>query len=508
MAGDSGNGDMGDMSPVPCKGPTDCSATPSTPFCGPGGTCVACLKSTDCTLASAPVCTQNKCGGCATSGDCVRFQPTPYCNMGDGACVQCLSSDNCLSSNKACDTSTGQCSACTSNSQCTSDLCCTSGALPNGNPCSSGSCVDPASVVYVSASGKSCPVGPGSGTLLDPYCKIADGITAAATITSKTAVVLAGTYGENLVVKPMAGVTFTAFAVGIGGPVVAPSAAGPALTLDKSLGATQISVSFDGFTFKGATSATGHGISCLGSGTASATKLVLTHSTVSNNGGIGVSAATCDVTLNQDVIGPANLQGGIVLSATDYTLQNLQVAGNGTLDGAAPSSGSDAGGIKIATAAPARKNMVNLTIVANQNSTTNGTPIGVSCSGSPVFFNNVIFGNTNGLPTATELNGGCAPERSAFAAAGMAPFTTGNKNNYSTATCMMASELFTVANGLYKPKSTIGAPCTMVLQSNSSTATSLVGAGEPTFMSVNAPSSDLVGSSRANPPTIGAIEAP
>jgi hypothetical protein len=434
----------------------------------------ACATDNQCTVATTPICdsVSHQCRGCMQSSECVaRGGSNQLCNVSSGACVQCLGPMDCLSNAKACDTAAGMCVPCTANAQCASGLCNTG----------TGACADPSTLVYVSAS--TCP-STGQGTLTSPFCKIKDGLDKGVTL-SKTVIVFGGTYSENITVAPGVGSVYTVSAVGVGAPVIASPSPGPALTLALG-GGTSINITLDSFTIKGATGASGHGIQCGGSaGNNGATKLKIVRSTVSNNAQNALNASNCDVTLDQDVIGPMNTAGGILLQSTDFTLQNLLVVGNGT----AGSSGSAFGGIS-ATGTSARANVINNTVVNNNMKTGALAASGVGCVSGGAFFNNVAVGNSGGAAEVDTAN--CSPTYSSYVGA----IATGTNHNQDLTTCganATAIEgviFYSSATGDYHPKMGGTAPCTLVGLGTS--------AGTPTY--------DLDGKTRPSPPAIGALE--
>jgi hypothetical protein len=357
--------------------------------------------------------------------------------------------------------------------------------MPGGGTCTAARCVAESQLLYVN---KAACNDSGPCSFAAPCCTVKKGLdqsAASAATTFKPVIVFGCMTYAGASVAPQAIATYQAFAVGVGQPTITPASNSAALTLAGG-GATppQITVGLDGFVLTGATGASGNGIFCSGAGgNNAATKLTLVRSTVSHNEQLGVNASNCDVTLDQDLI-DSNTQGGVQLQSSDHTLQNCQVTNNGA-------SGSAVGGI-TATGTSARALMVNNTIVANQMLTGVFAASGAECVTGGVFFNNVVAFNSGGAGDVDATK--CAPDHSAYKLA------TGN--NYSTSACMMASQLFTVSpKGLYVPNAT--ATC---VHDGAGTAKSLVGSGEASYMGVSAPSYDLAGATRPNPPAIGALE--
>ena len=437
---------------------------------------IACTTSGQCTVSTQPICdpTAHKCRACASSADAgpsAECSGTrPLCSS-TGACVECLSNADCIGAGMSCNVPTGTCVPCVMNTDCSSGLC------------NAGTCADPSTLLYVNNAANARCSDSGAGTLMQPFCTVKKGLDASAQAGGKQLIVLAGTYAENVSIAPPAATTYVSRAIGVGQPTIAPATAGAAVTLDKSNGATQITVTLDGFIIKGAGGTSGHGILCGGSSTnTAATKLTLLRSTVMGNAQNGLSASNCDVTLDQDVIGPSNAQGGIYLNGSDFTLQNLLVYKNGTPD----PGGSNFGGIDVASVAT-RKTIYDLTVVKNKAAAA-ATASGIVCPVSqPLIVDTVVF--LNGGP-ASEINGlACKPDHSSFFGASLGGMGT---NNYELSTCATdGSQLFkNPATDDYHAKPGGSAPC------------SLVGIGT----SSGAPAYDLDGTTRPSAPSIGCLE--
>jgi hypothetical protein len=431
-----------------------------------------CTSSTECTVATQPICDlmAHTCRACGTSTECGGISAAqPLCSSSTGACVECLSNNDCIASRKSCNVQMGTCVPCAVNTDCASGLC-----------SSSGMCADPSTLVYVNAS--TCP-STGAGTFQSPFCKVKDGLDKGVTM-AETVIVFGGTYPENISITGGVGTVYTVSSVGVGGPVIMPMGAGPAVALSLS-GGTSINVTLDGFTIKSAMGAMGNGVFCQGGGSTTATKLTLLRSTVTNNAQNAVNATTCDVTLDQDVIGPMNAAGGILLSGSDFTLQNSLVIGNGT------AGASTFGGINVATTAT-RANIVNVTVV-NNNAKTATTAAGLTCGAQPSVINSVFVGNV-GPVASPDLNAGvCLPDHSSFNGASVAGMGT---NNYDLVTCgasataIESAIFYGPSTSDYHAKTGGAAPCTLISLGTSS----------------GAPSYDLDGKVRPSPPSIGCLE--
>jgi hypothetical protein len=256
---------------------------------------------------------------------------------------------------------------CGSNSECASLLC------------QQNQCVDAATLLYVDAS--RCPA-QGSGTLDAPFCRVQDGLDATAKANQRV-IVLPGTYRERLSTPLFAGsATHRAEAIGIGEPVIAGDGQpGPVLAISSGADLT-----FDGFRFEGGVQTDGDGIHCVGGSAPTSTRLTLLRSAVASSDRYGVFASQCTVLLDQVTVGPANAQGGVYLSNSDFTLRNLLVHKNGT-PGAA---GSAFGGVYLDQPS-GRSSLVNATIVDNDAG--GSLSSGVACSSPPIVFNVVAAGN-------------------------------------------------------------------------------------------------------------------
>ncbi len=155
-----------------CISEVDCAAIglPTGTACESGFTCAAhtCVAATcgldvDCTDPVAPHCGDGLCRECAATGHCDQNQPA--CNLNTYACEACSANSDCgaFAAAPFCGTS-GSCVACTKSEQCAAAqpvcgddgncrLCehdqeCASGACD-----ANGTCVAPASVLYISPTG-------------------------------------------------------------------------------------------------------------------------------------------------------------------------------------------------------------------------------------------------------------------------------------------------------------------------------------------------------------------
>jgi hypothetical protein len=114
------------------------------------GTMIGCSSSANCP-AIAPVCSPTQqcsaCGTQGTSSECATTHPaTPLCGP-DGACVECLSKDDCAPQHLTCLVATHVCGQCSTHSDCTSGIC------------NVGRCEDIATCTTTPSSGSFCVAG-------------------------------------------------------------------------------------------------------------------------------------------------------------------------------------------------------------------------------------------------------------------------------------------------------------------------------------------------------------
>lgn len=184
----------------------------STPVCNAtGGSCVECVKASDCPSAGKAFCVQNRCVGCdspgagasgsvdggvrdaGAGGNGCTGTSKPVCvpsngnHVKAGQCVGCASNSDCPGNTPICDTTTTfTCQACTSDSQCTTGpgVC----MFHQG-----GRCATDAETLYVKNSA-SCTGG--SGTAASPFC---DSQAAISAVTgSKRVIVMRGPSSDGL----------------------------------------------------------------------------------------------------------------------------------------------------------------------------------------------------------------------------------------------------------------------------------------------------------------------
>ncbi|HEX4456925.1 MAG TPA: hypothetical protein VIA18_03100, partial [Polyangia bacterium] len=287
-----------------------------------GSNCVdmvpKCASSSTCP-STAPVCeASGVCGACESNVDggvsteCSTYHssgtpPTPLCGPA-GACVQCISKDDCATLNQTCNVTTNACGPCATNSDCTSGVCGTA-----------GECAATTDVYYVDNRGtasvlacKAAHTTADGTSWANAFCDISDATGAA---TKRPYVVVRGSataYGAL-------SFTTTATQTIIGpGHEASPTALvftptlSPAVTVAPTAGQT-VTLTLDGLELSGS-SGTGNqraGVSC--SGTAGTATLSIKNSRLDNSGSSGLDSTACAVTLDANVI-TTNSGGGISLA--------------------------------------------------------------------------------------------------------------------------------------------------------------------------------------------------
>jgi parallel beta helix pectate lyase-like protein len=361
--------DSCDMSKA-CTTAQTCSAT--TPVCSSTGSCTACTP-----------------GGAGTSTECATYHsPTKLCGP-SGACVECLTKDDCASTNRTCDTTTYACATCKAHADCSTGVC------KAGGVCASAS-----EVAYVNRDLAGCAETPHTSTAAAPYCQI----QTAATLDSAPYIVVAGSATSynalNLtaIAKDIGPLTI----VGpgrkpVGGGLtakIAPAAASPAVVVITNGSAA--TVTLDGLELTSGTASPG--VKC--SQNTGAASLTLIGSYVHGSAQSGVDSSGCKLVLDANVI-TGNPGGGVHYAggSTTYTITNNIIHDN---------SGSGAYGARIDDS-PTGSVFAFNTVVAN-GPTGNTAAGGAICpaTGTTALLQDSIIAN-NGLSTAggTQFAGQC-----------------------------------------------------------------------------------------------------
>jgi hypothetical protein len=381
--------------PPQCDEDSDCTTEPNRPQCV-DQFCVPCEVSSDCSV-SAPVCEMPglPCTGCSGDGDCSTLYPqTPHCETGSGACVGCRDDLDCTEAGKPICGNDLICHPCISDADCDSTVC----DEPNG------ACIDADDVIYVDVEAAS-----GDCSQKDPCPTIMEGV--AILSGSKVWMKIApGIYPERVVID---GPTAILIAAGV---ELAPTTAGPALTIRGTA-----NVTVEGMTVRGATGAgsTGDGVRCeLGDTDSPTCRLVGIQ--VLECRGQGIEANTASLSVERSLI-QSNVSGGIAITGSDFSIVNSVIAQNG---------GASAGGGVIVFGNPLSGNAdFQFNTVTENVGPTGQAATGLLCLGVTVpigFKNSIVFGNqTTG--TGTQVSG----DNCTWTYSNIGPQTPGGTTNIS-----------------------------------------------------------------------------
>jgi hypothetical protein len=365
-----------DLKPM-CSTAADCTNA-ALPICGTNGTCRACAAAADdgqCAMhAAGKLCltegtNAGQCGDCRPADNTSSPEPT--------ADAGATTPNHCPSSAPVC-SAAGACRGCQSHSECTSGICRTDGA-----------CVASDEISYVDVANGSCVNnGAGAGSMAKPYCQIDNAIDDVANFRNFY-IVKPGTYAKVTVANTARDQTFVGPGLGLADAqsvIISPGGnEGILLSADAS---NQINLAFDGIIVRGVTGSN-VGINISGGSDKTKTVLRLLRSAVTGGADIGISMSNATIFMDRDVV-ETNAKGGISLSATNFTIANSLIRGNGT-----PGTGgaSTFGGITVASIVTTAT-LANLTIVNNTEADAAVTGAGISCALNTVLTNSVLFGNT------------------------------------------------------------------------------------------------------------------
>jgi hypothetical protein len=477
------NMDMGDGGSSMCT--TGCMDMAGRPDLMP--MCTVATVATSCASAAKPICdaTSQTCRQCSSSVDdtqcAAHGNGKNHCNTTSHVCVECNMNSDCTTSTKpVCDTGTNTCRACAANSECPSLGTWPEGGATGGVCNGDGSCATAGSVAFVDNRGinSTCStVHPSpAGTAADPYCDIAAGVA-----TTKAIVLVEGqtpaatsTYGK---VSITANKNVRIVGPGQGAAATAEiyDATNAELNVTLSGAGTNAVVVIDGLVIGDATnSSVQDAIDC--SATSGATiKLTIVHSNIQHSSKVGLTATSCDITMDQDIV-QNNTAGGISLGSTDFTVQNTVIANNGT-------TSTSFGGIQMTGNGPAvRAQLINITIADNSAKNQVGDYSAIDCGGTaPAILNAVVANNIN-----TQLNASCTLSYSSY--------PTGSGTNHDISGCSDAALFVNSGANPYQPLPTAAGKCI------------LVGKGMSANAGVSAPTYDLLGAPRPAMPSDGAYE--
>ena len=276
-----------------------------------------CVDSTTCS-ADAPVCVSGICAGCiagvdgGSASECATYHAaTPLCGPA-GACVECLTKDDCASAHQTCDVSAHSCAPCKTHSDCSSGAC---------DP--SGACVDAAMIAYVDKGDVSCD---SNG---HPHCEINEAIASA----GKPYIVVRGLTSPSAYYQAL---NLDASSADINVTIVGPGnlATPPAQIAQDDVPAVvatasgkSLTLTLDGFVLFGSGGAhtPTHGLVCMQtSGTAIVT---IRHSSIKSSGLSGVSGSDCTIALDSCTIS-GNSGTGVSASSGSLSLDSCTISGN------------------------------------------------------------------------------------------------------------------------------------------------------------------------------------
>ena len=355
-----------------------------------GGTdgSVACTPETqvtDCTTATLPICkaTTHTCEKCGGNADCASLVGKVCATS--GACVGCVGQGDCTGG-QVCEPTSNTCKPCTSNAQCDS----------GEGICDSGACVPTAQIAFVDNAHCASPP---TGASTAPYCQVNDALAASksflrvkgSTTTYNAISIPSGVNASVVIVGPGK----AAAVLGTGTGAQFETNGSPALSLSPSGGFSSL-VRVDGLELLGSiASGSKAGVFCAGGGgTAS---LMVTDSYIHDSGAEGVSATSCTLTLQRNLI--TATKGGITLgSGTTYIVENNFIVAGATI-AAAP--------VRLD---PLATGTFRFNTVVDNNAT-GGAVGGIDCgsSGSKVIESCIVFNNTKVAgsqytPTCTVTN--------------------------------------------------------------------------------------------------------
>jgi hypothetical protein len=389
--------------PRACSTDAECSSVLATPRCDVvAGHCVACVDTSDCASAEAPVCSPtHECLSCGAAADCARFADRPLCDGSSGECVACVGSEQCAMPHlPVCDD--GLCRACEQDSECVSGVC---------NE-ADGSCVPEDNIIYVDPTGAA-----GECLRTMPCATITQGL-AQVEATRSTILVLpkTGGYKEQLAIQDKS-LTIIGTGAELGPP---PGDSGPVVTVLRS---TVLVI--EGLQISGATTDAdrdGDGISCQRAGgdrpmvtlraasvamnarrgiDASECTLVLDRATLTKNSGGGLVATGGTQTIERTTVSD-NAGGGIAVEGSLARVSNSVFLGNGT---AAGTSATLFGGVHYER--PLAGSLFDFNTVSN-NFAGGSNPRGVRCTvvvGSVALSNSIVVGSS-----ANQISAECLPQ--------------------------------------------------------------------------------------------------
>jgi hypothetical protein len=346
---------------VQCPGGAACDMTTNT--CGDPLDAAMPDANIQCTMDEqcTGVCEMNMCVDCVL-GDCaVRTDGKNVCDTTLGDCVQCVDSDDCTDlAMPICQD--GMCRTCAGDAECET----LSGSAGEIGICTmAGACIGEGDTIFVDASAD-CAVADGTAQM--PYCVIQDAVDDAGA-GKNVILVRAGNYAPAVIQDLMLVLQ------GRGNPSVRLGAANVSrLEVSGALA----DVIIRGFELSGATTDPAAGLFCRNNSTCR-----LERSTVGLNA-FGVYAQNADLTVERTTI-HENASGGLLTTATDFTVTNSWFWGNG---------GSNIGAAQLGTNGPtARREFRNNTLFSNFVGIVPASVGAVQCQVATALTSNIYRGN-------------------------------------------------------------------------------------------------------------------
>jgi hypothetical protein len=317
-----------------CVGPSDC-VDPTRPSCVDRACVAGCRADDECArFAGATQCdtTSGQCEACTENGECGTAE-APVCSLDTHTCDGCTTEEHCarFPATPHCEVAAGGCVACrTGASDCTD---------PNAPVCDDGACRGcetdsfdecPGSGVCEEATGACVPVDHVLFVAQTGSDTTAPCVRTTPCRTLQHAVNKIGDDKRWIVLVP-AGMPYkestvtirnkTLVVIGTGATLTPTATGAPALDV---VGGSDVEI--EGLTIADASGTTGYGLGCTNIA-ASMPKLQISRVTITRNGGSGVTATNCTLTIEQSALSN-NAGGGLVTTGSAVTVQRSMFATN------------------------------------------------------------------------------------------------------------------------------------------------------------------------------------
>ena len=458
-----------DLRPM-CLTSAECT-TDDKPICGSDGVCRACEGSGDDTVCAAKGAKRCVTTG-ANKGVCAACDPVPA-NSENADCVAAMSTTPVCNASAVC-------VACTAHSQCGSKVC----------NFATGACTPAGDIAYVdNADGDTSKCDDATtDSKTKPYCQISPAIASSGKsiiyvtgrATAYTNVKLDDRTGTLTIVGPGGSAATTARVYG---------STKNSLELNLSSGASAgYSVVVDGLELGGTDAAkAARGVLCSDQNDTATIALTLRNSLVRYGTEHGVQITDCTVDVSNSTISNFTKNGvsssGGTLSLSETAIENNAAGGLDQSSGSATvanslvshngASGSLFGGIRILGG---DASIVNATLIGNQSKTSGTSGILGNTSGVVLVFNTVVFAGFGGTTNVKD----CIVGNSAFEGA------AATNSNLNLSGCLGTDMFVDYDNLDYQLKTGVN-PC------------NLVDNGAMMFMTLTAPTKDLLGAPRPAP---------